>query len=57
MKKFCASLHSSCLVWLLMTLKPGFLGMTGLRSYVGNVTEIPRKIDEEAHFKFTNKHY
>jgi len=31
--------------------------MTGLRSYDGNVTKIPRKIDEEAHFKFINKHY
>lgn len=62
MKKFCASFHYSCLVWLLMTKKPALYGTAEFRSYDGNVQKMLKKsskqeIDEKAHFKFINRHY
>lgn len=43
MKKFCASFHYSCLVWLLMTKKPALQGIAEFGSYDGNVPEMLKK--------------
>ena len=53
MKKFCAQFHHFCLVCCWWQ-KPALWGMFELRSYDGNMTEIPKKekIDGGAHFKF-----